>query len=66
MREAEEFIGGLQHDEFAADKKTFNAVARAIEVIGEAAKNIPERVPLHGTSRILRQAQDPTLRILEG
>ena len=44
MREAEEFIEGLQYDEFAVDKKTFNAVARAIEVIGEAAKNIPDSV----------------------
>ena len=42
MRDAEEFIQGLSYGDFAVDKKTFNAVARAIEVIGEAAKNIPE------------------------
>ncbi len=41
MREAEEFIRGLSYDEFAGDKKTFNAVVRALEVIGEAAKNVP-------------------------
>lgn len=44
MREAEEFIVGLQYGEFAVDKKTFNAVVRAIEVIGEAAKNIPDSI----------------------
>lgn len=41
MGEAEEFIQGLSYDEFAGDKKTFNAVVRALEVIGEAAKNVP-------------------------
>lgn len=41
MRDAEEFIQGLSYDEFAGDKKTFNAVVRALEVIGEAAKNVP-------------------------
>ena len=47
MREAEEFIEGLQYDEFAVDKKTFNAVARAIEVIGEAAKKHYAYLSLH-------------------
>jgi uncharacterized protein with HEPN domain len=41
MRDAEEFIQGLSYYEFAGDKKTFNAVVRALEVIGEAAKNVP-------------------------
>ena len=41
MRDAEEFIEGLSYAEFAADKKTFNAVVRSLEVIGEAAKNVP-------------------------
>lgn len=44
MRDAEEFIQGLSYDDFAGDKKTFNAVVRAIEVIGEAAKNVPATV----------------------
>jgi uncharacterized protein with HEPN domain len=40
MQDAEEFIQGLSYDQFAKDKKTFNAVVRAIEVIGEATKNV--------------------------
>lgn len=44
MRDAEEFIQGLSYDEFTADKKTFNAVVRSVEVIGEAAKNVPDSV----------------------
>ncbi len=44
MRDAEDFIRGLSYEEFAGDKKTFNAVVRALEVIGEAAKNVPGTV----------------------
>jgi uncharacterized protein with HEPN domain len=36
MRDAEEFIQGLSYDGFVADKRTFNAVVRSLEVIGEA------------------------------
>ena len=42
MHDAEEFIQGLSYEAFASDKKTFNAVVRAIEVIGEAVKKIPD------------------------
>lgn len=39
-----EFIEGMKYDEFAKDAKTVYAVIRAIEVVGEAVKNIPDRV----------------------
>jgi uncharacterized protein with HEPN domain len=42
MQDAEEFIKGMSFEEFELDKKTFNAVVRSIEVIGEAAKNVPD------------------------
>ncbi len=44
MTDATEFIEGVSYDQFATDKKTLNAVLRSIEVIGEAAKNIPDQV----------------------
>jgi uncharacterized protein with HEPN domain len=44
MQDAEEFIQGISYEQFESDKKTFNAVVRALEVIGEAAKNVPERL----------------------
>lgn len=44
MVDAEEFIQGLFYETFISDKKTFNAVVRSIEVIGEATKSIPESV----------------------
>jgi uncharacterized protein with HEPN domain len=39
-----EFIEGLTYEEFLEDTKTAFAVIRAIEVLGEAAKNIPDTV----------------------
>lgn len=40
--EIEEFVKGMTFNEFVIDRKTRNAVIRSIEVMGEAAKNIPE------------------------
>lgn len=37
----ERFTGGMNYREFADDEKTVDAVLRNFEVIGEAAKNIP-------------------------
>ena len=44
MLEAEEFIEGMSYEQFISDKRTLNAVLRSIEVIGEAAKNIPDEI----------------------
>ena len=44
MRDAREFIRGMSYEQFAADKRTVNAVLRSIEIIGEATKNVPEDV----------------------
>jgi len=38
------FVGGMDYPEFAKDEKTFYAVVRCIEIIGEASKNLPEPV----------------------
>jgi uncharacterized protein with HEPN domain len=39
-----EFIKEMDYNDFIKDKKTEFAVIRALEIIGEAAKNIPESV----------------------
>lgn len=44
MQDAQNFIRGMSYEKFVADKKTFNAVVRSLEVIGEAAKNVPEEI----------------------
>ena len=36
----EEYIQDMDFESFASDKKTFDAVIRNLEVIGEASKNI--------------------------
>ncbi len=41
MNKIETFTQGLDYKHFAGDDKTYLAVVRALEVIGEAAKHIP-------------------------
>jgi len=36
------YIAGLEFDDFAADSKTVDAVVRNLEIIGEAARQLPE------------------------
>lgn len=38
---AEEFVKGITFDEFRGDDKTILALTRALEIIGEATKQIP-------------------------
>ena len=38
----QQFVEGLTFEEFLSDEKTLSAVIRKFEIIGEAAKNIPE------------------------
>ena len=44
MSEAEDFVEGMAFEQFAVDRKTLNAVVRSMEIIGEAARNIPAAV----------------------
>ncbi len=44
MEKAEEFVGALSYEDFSTDAKTSYAVVRCIEIIGEAAKNIPREI----------------------
>lgn len=43
MEKAQNFIAGLSYEQFMEDDKTAYAVVRALEIVGEAAKNIPEK-----------------------
>jgi len=40
----EEYIGNISYEDFLSDKKTRDAVIRNLEIIGEAAKNIPDDI----------------------
>ena len=44
MELAEDFVKGMDYEEFISDKKTNYAVTRCIEIMGEAAKHVPEGV----------------------
>ena len=38
------FVKGIDFEEFKSDDKSVYAVIRAVEIIGEAARNIPEEI----------------------
>ena len=40
----ENFIEGMIYEQFKSDDKTSSAVIRKFEIIGEAAKNIPNSI----------------------
>ncbi|MBU1598699.1 DUF86 domain-containing protein [bacterium] len=42
--DVEQFVKGIRFEDFAEDRKTIFAVIRGIEVIGEAAKCIPNLI----------------------
>ena len=44
MLAIEQFVEGISLDEFKKDDKTSSAVIRKFEIIGEAAKQIPEEI----------------------
>jgi uncharacterized protein with HEPN domain len=44
MLAIEQFVEGISYDEFKTDDKTSSAVIRKFEIIGEAAKQIPEEI----------------------
>lgn len=44
INETAEFTDGMSFEAFEKDRKTINAVVRSLEVLGEAAKRIPEHL----------------------
>lgn len=42
INKIEQFVEGLSFEDFIKDDKTVSAVIRKIEIVGEAAKNIPK------------------------
>ncbi len=39
-----EYVRGLTQAELIGDRKTYDAVVRNLEIIGEAAKHVPSRL----------------------
>lgn len=40
----EEYTKGMSYEAFVKDRKTVDAVVRNFEIVGEAAKNVPEKI----------------------
>jgi uncharacterized protein with HEPN domain len=49
IQKAADFVGDMSFEQFSKDDKTVFAVIRALEIVGEASKNIPERVKTNNT-----------------
>jgi uncharacterized protein with HEPN domain len=43
-KRAGQFAAGMSYETFSKDDKTVYAVIRAVEIIGEAARNVPEEI----------------------
>ena len=43
-RKALQFVEGIAYEDFLADDKTVYAVVRALEIVGEATKRIPQGI----------------------
>ena len=66
MERAENHINNFQLDQFLKDDKTCDAVIRCIEVIGEAAKNIPEEIRIKYPSISWRDLAGMRDKIIHG
>jgi hypothetical protein len=44
IKKIREYIAGMSFDQFCVDRKTQDAVVRNLEVIGEAARNLPDEI----------------------
>jgi uncharacterized protein with HEPN domain len=44
IEKIDEFVGDMDYEEFVEDDKTSSAVVRKLEIMGEAAKNIPQEL----------------------
>ncbi len=44
FRDASQFLEGFSYEEFIADRKTISAVARELEIAGEATKQLPASI----------------------
>ncbi|MCL5986325.1 MAG: DUF86 domain-containing protein [Actinobacteria bacterium] len=44
IEKIEDYVEGMDFDKFIADGKTVDAVIRNLEIIGEAAKNVPAAI----------------------
>ena len=51
IRAIRDYTVGMTFESFAADRKTVDAVVRNLEIIGEAARNLPEEIKDKRASR---------------
>ncbi len=69
VRKAQEFSAGLSFEDFEADEKTVYAVVRALEIVGEASKQVTpgirDRAP-HVPWRLMTGMRDKLIHAYSG
>jgi uncharacterized protein with HEPN domain len=60
------FVAGMTFEAFAADDRTQDAVIRNIEIVGEAAKHIPDEVVARAPEIAWRNIRDGTPEVAHG
>ena len=58
VRQIQKFTNGLDCSDFEEDEKTFRAVERCFEIIGEAVKHVPENIKKEYAHIEWRKMQD--------
>lgn len=48
-RKAIGFVGGMSFEDFADDERTQFAAIRALEIVGEAARGVPDEIRMQAT-----------------
>jgi uncharacterized protein with HEPN domain len=66
MEAALEFVAGMDAEAFHTDRKTAFAVVRALEIVGEATKRIPESVRVRYPTVPWRQMAGMRDRLIHG
>jgi uncharacterized protein with HEPN domain len=66
MEAALEFVAGMDAAQFRTDRKTAFAVIRALEIVGEATKRIPESIRLRYPDVPWRQMAGMRDRLIHG
>jgi uncharacterized protein with HEPN domain len=61
-----EFIEGMDIEQFRSDRKTSFAVIRALEIVGEATKRIPESIRVRYPNVPWRQMASMRDRLIHG
>jgi len=66
IEKIENYLSGISYEEFIKDEKTKDAVVRNLEIIGEAANQIPEEIKKKHQEILWKQVTGLKHRLIHG